>query len=58
MLLSKISLHYPLWDPDLSYVADILGRGTLAAHVAVFRLARELSLEHLGTIGPGGVLLD
>jgi hypothetical protein len=26
--------------------------------VAVFRLAPELSLEHLGTIGQGGVLLD
>ena len=55
MLLSQISPHYPLCVPDLSYVADILGRGT---YVAVFRLAPELSLELLGTIGQGGVLLD
>ncbi len=44
--------------PDLSNVAGTLGRGTLAAHRAVFRLDRELSLGHLGTVGPGGVLLD
>jgi hypothetical protein len=43
---------------DLSYVADTLGRGTLAVHGAVFRLAQELPLEHLGSVGPGGVLLD